>query len=224
MSHLRRLFILFFVGIFSSCATIQSPVLRQAFEDDLQEVRHLISSGQLKQAVEELTMLLNVSPKSEEVLSLRANVFQQLNEYDRAIIDDEKVLLINPRSAKAHYNLGMIYAYKLHDSQQALRHFDQFLSLAPSHEKSFQVVKVMCSLDIIFPEEESRAPESYYLMGQKSEQEGHTEDAIKAYRLALERRPTCASCHASLGRLLLSLNNHEEGEDHLRKARLFDPN
>ena len=56
------------------------------------------------------------------------------------------------------------------------------------------------------------------------EEDGKSDEAMKSYHEAIEKRPTCASCHYSLGRLLILKKKAEEGRVHLVKAKLFDPN
>src|SRR3989338_3374773 len=100
--------ILLFIFWFFSCAGLRSSTMRQAFSDDLQESRRLISAGYFRQAVEELSMLLELDPKNEEALFLKAYAFQQLEEFEKAARDYEVLLTRRPDLPKARYNLGMI--------------------------------------------------------------------------------------------------------------------
>ncbi len=240
----------------AGCGTMRPAILNRAFSDDLEEARKLIRTGHLKQAVDELTQLIDMDPKNREARFLRGAAYQNLEEFDLAVADFEGVLNADPRHAKASYNLGMIFAYKLRDPPRALATFDRFLSAAPDQDRAFAVAKIMCSLDashdpppgdrwlpdLLQKAEESKDPEEKrkrlleaanlnprspvprYLIGKSYEEEGKTDEAIRAYREALETRPTCAPCHQSLGRLLIVKKRGEEGRGHLAKAELFDPN
>lgn len=135
------------IALTFACAAARPSAVRFAFEDDLQEAKKSINSGHLRQAIDDLTMLLAMDSKNDEARFLRATAYQELDDQTDAIQDYQTLLKRNPRFAKAHYNLGMIYAYKLNDPVRALEQFDLFLSTEPNHPKAFSVAKIMCSLD-----------------------------------------------------------------------------
>ncbi len=250
----RILLIIFLTMLTAGCATMRPTVLNRAFHEEVEATRQLMASGHLKQAVEELTLLIDMDPKNVEARTLRGVAYQQLEEFGLAIKDFEAVIQTDPSSSKAYYNLGMIFAYKLYDLPKALEYFDRFLSLAPDHNRAFSVAKIMRSLDAsrgassnvlpdLLKEAEGVAdlgerrrrlseiskldpasPLPDYSMGQCYEAEGKESEAIKSYQEALHKGPTCAPCHESLGRLLIRKKRESEGRIHLTKARLFDPN
>lgn len=131
----------------AGCAGAGSPALKWAMKDEMQEEKKMVQSGNRRQAIDELSMILDMNPKNEEARFLRAVAYQGLEEFDLAVQDYETILKNNPKAVKATYNLGMIYAYKLNDPRRAVQAFDRFLALAPDHPKAFAVAKVMCSLD-----------------------------------------------------------------------------
>lgn len=241
----------------SGCATVQPMALNRAFSDDLEEARKLVSSGHLKQAVDDLTQLIDMDRKNTEARFLRAVAYQGLEQFESAVQDYASVLALNPNSAKAEYNLGMIFAYKLMDPRRALEHFDRFLSLETNHENAFSVAKIMCSIDasrrgseledkglpdilsqadgLSDPVEKKKklqeaaqlnpgSPVPLYMLGKMFEEEGKKDEAIRIYEEAIEIRPTCAPCHQALGNLLILKKRQDEGQRHLAKAKLFDPN
>ncbi len=236
------------------CAVARPAISHRAFSDDLEAAKRLIESGNRRQALDELSMLLDMDPRNEEARLLRAVAYQGLDEFPLAIQDYEAVLQRNPSSLKAHYNLGMIYAFKLNDREKALRHFDRFLSQDPSHPKSFTVAKIMCSVDegrserspeiqeeldrvtqfsdprerreklLALSRKAPGSPVPLFLIAKTYEYEGNSREAEKYYQLSLEVRPTCVPCHQAFGRLLLKKKKRGEAEIHLAKAKLFDPN
>lgn len=142
-----KFFILLILIFLNCCAAGQRAAFRPAYEEDLQSAKRLIQNGQRRQAIDELSMLIEMNPKDEKPRFLRALAYQGLEEYTLAIEDYEKILEKKQDHAKAHYNLGMIYAFKLNDSKKALEHLDEFLSLEPAHPESYSVAKIICSLD-----------------------------------------------------------------------------
>ena len=259
---MRRYFSIFvltitLLGVAPGCASIHPAIMNRAYQDDLEGAKKLVSSSHLKQAVDELTQLIDMDPKNSEALLLRGVAYQGLEEFERAVRDYEAVLAIDPRNVKGHYNLGMIFAYKLNDPVRALKHFDRFLSLQPDHDRAFRVAKVMCAIDtdrsrpllengglasflgevasvtdpadrrkrLLEAAEKNRSsPVLPMMIGQTYDEEGRTDEAIRAYQQALELRPTCAPCHEALGKLLIRKKKTEEGNIHILKSQLFNPN
>jgi|GEM_PF-2323799 len=154
MSRLHLLILFSFLSLTMGCASVGTPFMAQAFEDDIQEGRKLIQSGHLKQAVDDLSVFLEMAPKNEEARFLRALAYQGLEQFPAAVKDYELVIKNNPKSVKSHYNLGMILAYKLNEPGHALEHFDEYLSLYNSGdnsgERAYSVAKLMCAIDQSF--------------------------------------------------------------------------
>ncbi len=158
---MRRLILFFSLLTLSlGCASSGPSFLSHAFEDDIQESRKLIEAGNFKQAADDLSVFLEMAPKNDEARFLRALAYQNLEQFPAAIKDYETIIknirknnqkTLSDHTAKSHYNLGMIFAFKLNEPHQALEHFDDYLSLSQashdSNERDYQVAKIMCSLD-----------------------------------------------------------------------------
>lgn len=67
--------------------------------------------------------------------------YSKNKQYDRAAIEFEKVVEIDPNHAYAHFNLGYIYAEYLVNRQKASKHFRYYLGLAKSDDKDVDWVK-----------------------------------------------------------------------------------
>ncbi len=69
-------------------------------------------------------------------------VFYSKNkQYDRAAVEFEKVVEIDPNNAYAHFNLGYIYAEYLVNRQKASKHFRYYLGLAKGDDRDVDWVK-----------------------------------------------------------------------------------
>jgi len=69
-------------------------------------------------------------------------VFYSKNkQYDRAAIEFQKVVEIDPNHAYAHFNLGYIYAEYLINRQKAAKHFRHYLGLAKGDDPDVDWVK-----------------------------------------------------------------------------------
>jgi len=67
--------------------------------------------------------------------------YSKNKEYNRAAVEFEKVVEIDPNHAYAHFNLGYIYAEYLVNRQKAAKHFRQYLGLAKGDDKDLDWVK-----------------------------------------------------------------------------------
>lgn len=241
--------LLLLVLTLASCATTSARGWKRNSQIQLEESERMIQTGQRRLAVDELSMLIEIDPQNEQARLLRGIAYQGLEEYQLAIQDYEAVLKKNPAAEKAHYNLGMIYAFKINEVSKALDHFDQFLSLQPDHSKAYAVAKIMRSIEDqgIEPlpdgfdqileisdlterrqqlqEAASRFPSSplpHYFIGKSYEQEGDLAKAIESYETALKIRPTSGAAHRSLANLLLKKGRKGESKIHQTKASLFE--
>jgi tetratricopeptide (TPR) repeat protein len=236
------------------CASLKTNhSFHQAFQEDLQEAKDLIKGNQLQQAIDELNLLLKMDSKNGKGYFLRGVAYQKLEEYSLALDDYNKSIELVPALTKSYYNKGMIYAFQLMDSKEALTNFDKVLTLSPHHSEAFSIAKIMKSLDwdeerfqklkalsekmkkmedddqkkIILEkwiQREPLSPLPYYFMGKVYENLGDNMKALSSYKKALFLWPTSFLAHESLGRLLLKMGNPQEGKIHLQKANLLDPN
>jgi len=67
------------------------------------------------------------------------NAYVQAKKYEKAIEVYEKVLNMNPSSARVHYNLGLIYEHFLSDTKKATFHLRKYLTLNPGAQDSEKV-------------------------------------------------------------------------------------
>lgn len=68
--------------------------------------------------------------------------------YDRALEEFKKATEINPNDAKAHYNLGYIYAEQRQDRKKAEFHFRIYLGLAPDDPHADEVKSYLVERDV----------------------------------------------------------------------------
>ena len=61
-------------------------------------------------------------------------------DYEGAVAAFEKALEVNPRSASAHFELGLLYEDKVQDYAAAIYHFDRYLKLRPGSDYA-EIVK-----------------------------------------------------------------------------------
>jgi tetratricopeptide (TPR) repeat protein len=80
--------------------------------------------------------------KETSQMHYNLGVFYTKNkEYDRAIVEFEKVIEVDPNDSYAYFNLGYIYAEYLVNREKAVTNFRHFLRLAKSEDKDIDWVK-----------------------------------------------------------------------------------
>ncbi|MBU4484839.1 tetratricopeptide repeat protein, partial [bacterium] len=134
--------------LFAGCATTSKKLnYDYIYNEELGEIRESIDRGNLTQAIRDLSMLLELDPKNIKTRLLRAIAYQKKENFKNAIEDYKQILKNDPSEERAHYNLGMIYAFKDKNTKLALGHLDHFLNINPEHPNAFHIAKIMCSLD-----------------------------------------------------------------------------
>ena len=118
----------------------------------------------------------------------------QVGRLDDAVAETERAAELDPTLVKAHINLIILYGRK-GDFQQAEEHFQAAVKLNPS-----------------------QFPDAYYNYGVLLVGEGRLDEAEKAFRQALEARPSYADAHNNLGNLLERQGNSTEAIAEYKKA------
>ena len=206
----------------TGCASSGPSFLSHALNDDLQEAQQLIREGHNKQAVDELTIFLEMSPKNSEGRFLRGLAYQNLEQFSLAIQDYEKLIGQNPNSLNAHYNLGMIYAYKTGETVKALKHFDQYLSLyepgnGSSSQSAYEVAKIMCRLE---NSQGKDTPDSNSLPSKiiEASQIDSPDEKKKFLTHLAEQYPTSPLPDYLLGKAEVASGQHDEAQKYFEKA------
>ncbi|HRY30360.1 MAG TPA: tetratricopeptide repeat protein [Elusimicrobiota bacterium] len=108
------------------------------------------------------------------------------------------VLRVQPHSAVAHYNLGVILSEQ-HREDEALRHWEETLRYDPGDA------------------------DAYVQVGILYEERGRLSEAAELYKTALRWKPESVEAHFNLGILLGKEGNLKGAEMHLHRALLLAP-
>ncbi len=85
--------------------------------------------GSYQKSISEWQEYLKHKPDSDEAYFYIGASYQDQKQLDRAILNFEKCLSINPRNALAHLNLGILYEYHRNDFKQAEEHLQRAMDL-----------------------------------------------------------------------------------------------
>ena len=79
-------------------------------------------TGDLDETIRRLTELLESEPENDRLYALRSGAYAYKGAFEQAVRDGNKALALNPDSALAHHNLGVVYE-KTGDNLGARDHF-----------------------------------------------------------------------------------------------------
>jgi tetratricopeptide (TPR) repeat protein len=99
-------------------------------------------TGQAQKAINAYGKALELNPKDPNVLTDQGVMYQQVKRYDLAIGNFEKAQQIDPAHLQSQYNMGMVYAHDLHQTDKAIKALNRYLQLDSTSPKA-QQVKVM---------------------------------------------------------------------------------
>ncbi len=132
-------------------AKLGEAILESEREEYNQRIVALRSESE--QAVSELAKANYLRSEFQEELGQSyyrmANLLFEQRQFEAAAEYYQKSLHINPKLSYAHHNLGVIYDFYLHDNPAALKHYRQFLNLAPGDEAADKIQERTVELELI---------------------------------------------------------------------------
>lgn len=120
---------------------------------------------------------LKVNETSEEAAYALGMYYQQTENWNRAIETYTTLLKKNPHHFDAHFNLGMIHAYKLHGLDEGMKDFSACI------------------------EDDPKNPRGYYGVGYVYECKGDITNAELNYKKALQMDPNYTNAAEALNNL-----------------------
>jgi cytochrome c-type biogenesis protein CcmH/NrfG len=117
----------------------QEKLLREVVAKDPKNVNGWISLGNMmmdasrfSEAVEAYQKALDIDPKNVDVRVDMGTCYRNLGKPDMAVKEYRKALELNPQHLFALKNMGIVFAYDLHDSKEAAKAFEKALAIAPN--------------------------------------------------------------------------------------------
>jgi len=121
---------------------------------------------------------IQINPRSEEAFYGRGLWYQEHNQLNKAIQDYTTIVQINPKNAKAHFNLGYIHHVLLDVKPEAIKHYTRAIEADPGYV------------------------EAYYNRGICYEAVGNLSDAAADFKEALKLRPVYPPAEEGLKRVM----------------------
>ena len=95
-------------------------------------IQSYLSAGELRQALQQVNLILNRNPKAVTALTLAGLIDEKLNDFASARDHYERALALNPKSSVVLNNLANIYAEDLNDLTRAVELGRKARDIAPS--------------------------------------------------------------------------------------------
>lgn len=121
-------------------------LLKEAVKQDPGNVNARIKLGNImmdtsrfNEAIDAYQKALDIDPKNVDVRVDMGTCYRRLGRSDKAVEEYRKALKINPNHLYGHLNLGVVLAYDLNDSANAIKEFEKYLELAPNAPNAGQI-------------------------------------------------------------------------------------
>jgi tetratricopeptide (TPR) repeat protein len=86
-----------------------------------------------QQAIQKLSKAIKLNPKYAEAYFMRAETYEQLQEFQKSLADFDQAIAINPQLFYAYCNRGNLKATRLNNLQGALADYNQSIILEPNY-------------------------------------------------------------------------------------------
>ncbi|VAX28947.1 hypothetical protein MNBD_NITROSPIRAE02-508 [hydrothermal vent metagenome] len=91
----------------------------------------LMDTGRFREAIEVYEKILEINPGNVDVRVDLGTCYRNSGDPERAAGEYRKALSYDPKNPYAHRNLGIVLAYDLGRTEEAIAEFETYLELAP---------------------------------------------------------------------------------------------
>lgn len=203
-----------------------------AFLQPYKELASLYAeNGNITAGINILVKARRQFPTSGEVTFLLGSLYQQAEEYDKALTCYR--LLAAQRLQYVHFNMGVVYFYK-GNIPRAEEQIRLTLKLDPNFPKVNETLGELLLYRNAYAEAirylkrgialDPYSWISHHLLGMAYHAIGDTRNAYNEFVLAIEMDPNEAHSWQRCGEVLLEMKRYDEAEQYLRKALELNPN
>ena len=206
--------------------------VQQPPQDQQQSVINLYNQGQLQQALEQVTVLLQQFPNSSFLYNICGAVYKELGQLDASIEAYKKSIAVKPDYEDAWNNIGS--AFKSQGKlEEAIEAYNKALAIKPdyavAHNNMGNALKEQGKLEEAieaFNKALAIKPnyaKAYNNVGNSLKEQGKLEEAIEAYKKALAKKPDYTDAYNNIGIVLQEQGKLEEAIEAYRKVLAIKP-
>ncbi len=187
----------------------------------------LENAGQIDQAIEIFSKVIELEPNFFDGYNHRANSLAQKKEYEKALQDYQKAMDLNPQEATLYYNRAVVY-YLMKKYPETLEDYNKAIELNPQYVKAYlnrgtlfaenrqwqQALNDRAKLIELEPDKAKWYAGRAAIYVFKKE----FASAIKDFNKAIELDPQDASFLFFRGMVYLEMNEREKGLADLKAA------
>jgi TolB-like protein/Tfp pilus assembly protein PilF len=153
----------------------------------------------LERAHELVQKALTLDDSLPEAHSMLGNIYVQKRQYDKAIVESERAVALNPNGADTHRTLGMILDFSGR-TEEAIPVLKKALRLNPFPKVSYFVI-----------------------LGAAYRKTGRYEEAITMLKKAIKRAPDYLAAHSLLAATYIDLGREEEARAEAAEVLRINP-
>ena len=201
-------------------------------ENQVQAVINLFTQGLFKNALEEINKVQKLFPNSVLLHNICGATYTELGQFDQAIKNYEKALLIKPGHADALCNMG-IAKQKKGDFESSIKIYKKAIQANPNHftayynmgisykAKGDSETAISCYKKVI--KIQPRHAAAYNNMGTAYSAERKLETAINCFKQAIEIKPNFDEAFYNMGKALVEKNDFDAAILSYKKAIKLKP-
>ena len=160
---------------------------------------NLFTRGRFHDVLSEIDGMQKIFPNSVLLFNISGSVHTELRQFDLAIDNYKKALVIKPDYADAFCNIGIVQK-KIGELDESILSYKKAIKFNPLHAVA------------------------YYNLGDALKDQGKLEEAIEVYNKALAIKPDYTEAHYNLGNALKDQGKLEEAVEVYNKALAIKPN
>jgi len=203
------------------------------YQPQLDLVIKLYSSGQVKDALSSLELLINDYPNDPSLFNIRGVCFKKTRQMESAVASFKNAIEIKPDYAEAYFNLGATLQ-ELNKPDKAIKYYKMAIAIKPAyaiaHNNLGLIFLELNQLDFAaehFNWAISYNPqfaEAHNNLGATLQQDRKFNASIKNYFKATTINPNYAQAFNNLGIVYQTLGQQVEAIKHFQKAISLVPN
>ena len=168
-------------------------------QSQLDSILNLYSSGQIKEALSNVELLINDFPNEAILFNISGACFTEINQIESAISAFKQAIDIKSDYAEAYFNLGVAYQ-KVSQLENSFESYNNAIKFNHAYSTAHN------NIGIIFLEK------------------NQLNSALKSFEWAIAYSPSYAEAHNNLGKTLQELKQFESARNHFNKAISLNSN
>ena len=234
---MRRFVCVIFLGWIIGCGGVKSApsTVQDAPVQEITvpaEVAPFFERGELAQAVEALTAMINKQPQDVTLYSLRATAHHRLGNDDQALADLDHAITLDGQDARLFNNRGFV-RLGMEQFPAAISDFDKATELAPQFTNAYNnrgllyiaqqryndaIVDFNRAIEI-----DNRYIDAYNNRGFAELEAGQIERALDDFNVAIQLNPKYVNAYNNRGLLRAQAGDFENAVIDFTQAMMLDP-